>query len=113
MEQKKNALASVFNLVGGMSGLLSIALLIWKGGALMQKVDDHDRRILTIESNGSGALIAHDREDKTHHAAADTRLTRLEDGFMKMLENVAEIRSDTRSLNVKFDAMKEQLARKP
>lgn len=106
--ERKNILVSVFNLLGGMSGLLAIGLVVWKGGALAQTVIDHGRRLDSIESSGSVGLREHVKLDDERVKEMQVRISTSEAVAGKVTELVGEVRV----INVKLDALKEQLQKK-
>lgn len=106
MERTKSALERVFNYVSGLSGLLSIALLVWKGGFLWNTVfDSHERRITAIEQGGSRGLEVHVKQDDERVADLRSRTGRLEEAVLQF----SEIKKDVAVLNVKLDSLKDKL----
>lgn len=95
-----------FNFIGGLSGLLAIGLLVWKGGELKRQVDVNTVRISNIEAGGSPGLRAHEARDSAEQTEQDRRIADLERAFV----SVNEVRVQVGQLNVKVDALKEQAA---
>lgn len=106
MEQKKT-LAAIFNFIGGVSGLISIAIILLKGGMLLQKVDGHETRLNNIEATGSIGLREHVKMDDERVTDVRNRTARLEDAMMKLVD----LNADVKVLNAKVDSLKEQLSK--
>lgn len=113
MEQRKSAIVGLLNLLGGMGGLLSIVLIIWKGGALAQRVDDHSRRLDQIELGGSIGLREHVKMDdervsdiKQRQVDVTQRLAHQDETLTKL----TELFGDVKVINVKLDAINEKIA---
>lgn len=113
--ERTTKLSSLFNLVGGISGLISISLIIWQGGQLYQRVEDHGKRLDRIEVAGSGGLREHVKGDdervmdiRQRLVDQSTRLTHIEDVNTKLLELSGELKA----VNAKLDALKEQIKSK-
>jgi hypothetical protein len=96
---------AVMNMLGGMSGLLSIALIVWKGGVLYQHVDDHERRLAIMESGGSIGLREHVKQDDERVNELRLRVVHQEEVSASLLE----LKGDVKVLNVKMDSIKDQL----
>ena len=113
MDQK---LAPLFNFTGGLSGFLAIGLLIWKGGALVEKVDNHEARLSSIELLGSVGLREHSKMDdervgdiKQRQNEMSLRMNHQEESLSRLMEIVGDIKA----VNAKLDALKEQIKMKP
>lgn len=112
MEQKKNLAASVFNFLGGLSGLISIGLIIWKGGILVATVDNHGKRLDNIEMGGSIGLREHVKLDderindiKQRQVDQASRITHQEETVTRLMELYGEVKV----INTKLDALKETM----
>jgi hypothetical protein len=77
-ENRKSNLMAVLNAVGGISGILSIGLVIFSGGSLVEKVRGMDVRLNVLESGGTGNFRAHEARDDDRDAAQNVRLDKLE-----------------------------------
>ena len=95
------AIREVFNLIGGVSGLLSIGLLVFKGGAITQVVTEHERRIEWVERNGSASLGEHVKYDDERVKNLNERVIRVE-GYLAVLPAVQR---DVAVMDVKLDTL--------
>ncbi len=111
-ENHRDIAGKVFNFLGGLSGLLSIALIIWKGGVLWQMVADHDRRITNVEQRGSIGLIEHVKLDDERVGAIKSEQAQDREIRQRLLESVNSVVSDVKVINTKLDAIKEQINKK-
>jgi hypothetical protein len=100
-------LTEIFNFVGGISGLLSIGLLIFRGGALLQVVSDHDRRIIQMENGGSSLAREHIKLDDERVATLKDRTSKLE-AVMALIPNIER---DVAVMRVQIDALLKALER--
>lgn len=112
MDQKKNLAASVFTFLGGVSGLISIALIVWKGGAIVNTIEIHGRRLDTIEANGSIGLREHVKMDDER--VSDIRQRQIDQALRmthqeETLTRVLELFGEVKVINTKLDALKEQV----
>jgi len=58
--QKKNSIVKeAIGVFGNLSGMLSLAVLIWRGGAMAQVQQDHSRRLETIEKHSVMQITEH------------------------------------------------------
>ena len=110
--EPKALFASTFNFLGGISGLISIVIIIWKGGALNQKVESHETRIGNIEQTGSIGLREHVKGDDER--VADMRLRETDMALRithqeELTAKLTELFGDVKVINVKLDALKEQI----
>ena len=103
--EPKILFSSTFNFLGGVSGLLSLALIIWNGGTLWQMVHDHGRRIDSIEQSGSSGLREHVKEDTERVRDLQDRMKRQEEVSLR----VVELSGDVKVISVKLDALKEAM----
>ena len=76
--QSKFSIGQAFNAIGGVSGLLAISLVVWKGGAISQTVSDHDRRLAIVEVRGSQGLGEHVKYDDERVTNLNKRVDRTE-----------------------------------
>lgn len=109
MSLEKDFMARVFSFLGGLSGLLSIALIIWKGGVLWQMVGDHERRINVVETSGSRRLGEHEREDDQRVNDMRQRITHQEDIGARVMDGLADIRGDVKVIKATLDDMKAKM----
>ena len=106
---RANMVKEIFNLIGGLSGLLSIALLVFKGGVLLQTVDDHGRRISTMENGGSSLAREHIKLD-------DERVTNLKERTAKLeaiMSSIPNIERDVAVMRRDIDSIVKALDKKP
>lgn len=106
--EKRTFLTSAFNLVGGVSGLLSLGLLVWNGGNLWRQVQEHERRLGSIEVGGSNRLQVHEGLDnerindlRVSRDDSNRRMLKLEDAILAL----AEIRGDVKTINTRLDTL--------
>lgn len=106
--EKRTFLTSAFNLVGGVSGLLSLGLLVWNGGNLWRQVQEHERRLGSIEVGGSNRLQVHEGLDnerindlRVSRDDSNRRMLKLEDAILAL----AEIRGDVKTINTRLDML--------
>lgn len=98
MQERKTTVIGVFNAIGGLSGLLSISLLVWNGGKLVAKVDNHEERISRVETSGSVGLQKHEALDDQRVSDMRLRLNRLEDESVAIHNTLSDIRGDLREI---------------
>lgn len=91
-----------------MSGLLSIVLIIWKGGVLWQMVQTHETKINAMENGGSIGLREHVKLDDNRVQELQAEQARLRNVGDKVIELVGEVKL----INFKLDEMKKQLEAK-
>ena len=77
-ETKKMNFMAVLNAVGGVSGIMSIGLVIFSGGTLVEKVRGMDVRLQAVESSGTGSFKSHQTQDDERDAMQNIRLEKLE-----------------------------------
>ena len=111
-DNHRELLAKLFSFIGGLSGLLSIALIIWKGGVLWQMVVEHDRRIVSIENGGSMGLREHVKLDDERVGAMQRGITEQREAQNKLLSQVGDLATDVKVINAKLDSIKEQISNK-
>lgn len=93
--------ASTF--IGGLAGLVSIGLVVFYGGALVEKVRGLDNRLTEIEKYAAPITREHMRMDDQRDLALESRVTRLEE----MRTAIAEIKSQLSINTLKIDDIKE------
>lgn len=91
-----------------LTGLLTSSLVIFKGGALVQLVDQHENRIVSIESRGSPPIREHERLDDEREARTRSDIKRMED----IITRYADMGAKLDTLNLKFEMLREQLSQK-
>lgn len=96
--ERKPTIIGLFNAVGGLSGLLSISLLVWNGGKIVAKVDNHEDRINRVEVSGSVGLQKHEALDDQRVSDIRLRLNRLEDESVAIHNTLSDIRGDLREI---------------
>lgn len=114
MDKTRGLLKDVFHFAGNAAGLLSLLIVVFKGGALVsdiqhmnQRQEITDRRIDAMEQGGSAALREHTKMDDERVSDIRMRTQRLED----MLIRFSEVSADVKVLNTKVDSIKEQLSK--
>jgi hypothetical protein len=108
-KKRADMVKEIFNLIGGLSGLLSIALLVFKGGVLLQTVDDHDRRIGVMEQGGSSMAREHIKLDDERVTSLKERTAKLE----AIMSSIPNIERDVAVLRVQIEGLVKALDRKP
>lgn len=78
--------------------ILTVAFVVWRGGALANTIAEHDRRIGTLESTGSVVVQKHVEKDDEREKAFDLRMERLE----KIIERLPEMQSDIREIKTEI-----------
>lgn len=114
MERQKTLAQSVFSFLGGVSGLISIGLIVWKGGILWsvvethtEKLATHERRFESIESSGSMGLREHVKLDDVRVAELQAEQKNQREVSNKVIELVGEVKL----VNFKLDELKAQIMR--
>lgn len=113
IEGRKYTAAAILSLISNLSGLLSIALIIWKGGVLWQMVVEHERRLNGIEIGGSVGLREHVKLDDERvrelkeHQDLDQRVRE------RLLIEVGDLSADVKIINAKLDNISERINSKP
>lgn len=116
MEKPKSVIVGAFNFLGGLGGLISICLLVWRGGALVQTVNDHGRRIDNIELGGSIGLREHVKLDDERVAdikLQTARLTNITDKQTDALADIRVIKSTMDSMQRQLDSLLQARNRTP
>lgn len=103
--EKRYSVASMFNALGGISGLLSIGVVFWNGGKVVEKVENQevringqDQRINKIENDGSNGLKRHEGLDDQRVTDISARLRRCEDDGQAIRNNLSDIKGDLREI---------------
>lgn len=124
--ERKPTIIGLFNAIGGLSGLLSISMLFWQGGKLVEKVNGvaqscatlgievsahsshitrldteveaHGQRINKVEANGSPGLQKHEALDDQRVADIRQRINRVEDESIVIRGALTDIRGDLREI---------------
>lgn len=78
--------------------LITIATMIWYGGALANTVKDQGHRLETIESKGSAAVQTHIASDDERERAVEARISQLEKIVQTLPESLASLREDVREI---------------
>lgn len=112
--REKGMLMAAFNLLSNISGLLAIGLVVFNGGALVERVDNHEKRISHIEASGSPPIAEHiklddEREARTRADIVEIKTAAKQAASVK--DEVSAVRGELAVVNVKMDALKEQLSR--
>lgn len=87
--------------IGAITGLLALALVIFKGGMLVQTISDHDSRIKVVEQAGTLAAQMHIRVDDDRDKDMQARLSKME----SIMTTIIETRADVRVMSVKLDTL--------
>lgn len=96
--ERKYNIIGIFNMVGGVSGMLSIALLVWNGGKVVAMVENHEQRLEGIEVRGSSGLQRHEALDDQRVGDITSRLRRCEDDGAQIRATLADIKGDLREI---------------
>ena len=72
--------------------LITAGIVVWRGGALANMVESHERRVLEIELHGSPGLREHVKEDDERVKGLVARVDRAEDTMKLLGEMKADIR---------------------
>jgi hypothetical protein len=76
--EKRSVLQQVSQGVSTLSGVCSLALVIFYGGGLVKTVEGHEVRIEHLESIGSRTVTEHIKVDDTREAQTDKRVSTIE-----------------------------------
>lgn len=101
MNDRRQLLVSVSAAIGALAGLLSILCVVWYGGALAERIRDHDRRIGTLETGGSIPLQRHESKDDTRVLEFGRRM----DAQEAAIADLVKIKTDVAALNAKVDVL--------
>lgn len=91
--------------IGAITGLLALALVIFKGGMLVQTISDHDGRLKVVEQAGTLAAQMHIRVDDDRDKEIQTRIAKME----SVMTTIIETRADVRIMSIKIDTLAESL----
>jgi hypothetical protein len=83
-------------------GFISIGLVVFKGGALVHEVQNHENRILTIEARGSPPIAEHIKLDDERNSNVKERLSRVESAVIV----ISTLQVEIGRIEEKLDAMK-------
>lgn len=98
--------ADILNFVGGVSGMIALATLVFMGGALVEKMKALDIRVTAIESAGSSTLRSHVAADEKMDESINARLRMLEENILSL----HRIETKLETASTKLDMLKEQMA---
>lgn len=106
-EQTKVAVtfADILNFIGGVSGLIALATLVFMGGSIVEKIRSLDLRVTAIESAGSATLRTHIAADAQMDESINARLRMLEENIVSL----HRIETKLETASTKLDMMKEQM----
>lgn len=99
--------SSLFNLLGGVSGLLSICVVFWRGGAIEKQVDVTAKDVTEIRQTGSAGLREHVRMDDERVSDLARRMAQLED----YVKQAVDLKIEVRVLGSKLDNIAVRLER--
>lgn len=98
--------ADILNFVGGVSGMIALATLVFMGGALVEKMKALDIRVTAIESAGSSTLRSHVAADEKMDESINARLRMLEENILSL----HRIETKLETASTKLDMLKEQMS---
>lgn len=104
MNERKGTIIGLLNLCGGISGLLSIAALIFFGGGLVEKVRALEVRMTVVERDTGPVAREHIKLDELRDETTRDRLQSHEEA----IKAFSRIEADVREISVKLDALKER-----
>lgn len=90
--------------LGAATSVITLCIVIWKGGMLNERVDTDSKRIDRLEQQGSAGLQAHEGLDDQRIADIKERLAKAETGLLVMGQiraDVAEIKTSVEFLTGK------------
>lgn len=99
-------IADILNFVGGVSGLVALATLVFMGGSIVEKIRTLDIRVTAIENAGSSTLRSHIAADEKMDESINARLRMLEENILAL----HSIETKLESASTKLDMLKEQVA---
>jgi hypothetical protein len=101
--EKRSIVITFLNTIGGVSGLLSIAILVFWGGAWIEKVSAHEKwigeanriglvekvmandgRLTKVENSGTTDMQKHKAQDDDRDMMQNDRLEKLEAAISKL-----------------------------
>lgn len=85
-------ITALLNFVGGISGAIALATVIFYGGALIEKIHGLDARVAKIEGAGSDIVREHIKEDQAETKATLQRLAVVEEAVKKMSQIEGDVR---------------------
>lgn len=103
----KSVVSSVFNFLGGVSGLLSICVVFWRGGAIEKQVDVTAKDVTEIRQTGSAGLREHVKMDDERVMDLARRMGQLED----YVKQAVDLKIEVRVLGSKLDNIATRLER--
>lgn len=95
--------ALVFSVI---TGLLTSSLVIFKGGALVQLVEQHEQRINGIEQRGSPPIREHEKLDDEREARTRSDIKDMKDIVAKYSDMGAKLDA----VKLQLEMVREQLA---
>lgn len=98
-------IADILNFIGGVSGLIALATLVFMGGSIVEKIRTLDLRVTAIESAGSSTLRTHIAADEKMDESVNARLRMLEENIVSL----HRIETKLETASTKLDMLKEQL----
>ena len=90
--------------LSALCSVLTVAFVVWRGGALANTIAEHDRRIVNLENAGSATVQKHVALDDEREKATSERIARLE----KIIEALPEMRSDIREIKTEVKNLRKQ-----
>ena len=105
----RQILSALFNFVGGFAGLIACGLVVWRGGAIEEKVLANDRRLDRLEISGSPALAAHVQMDDMRVADIRGQLKTQAEQLTAAVDLKVEVRVLGTKMETRLDAVTERL----
>lgn len=98
----RTVLERVPSWLSAICSILTVAFVVWRGGALANTIAEHDRRIISLENAGSSVAQKHVSADDERDKAITERIARLE----KILEGLSDMQSDIREIKTEIKNLK-------
>jgi hypothetical protein len=102
-----NKFLSLMTGLGGVGGAIALALIIFKGGAVVKAVESLESWRHDVEIQGTQGFREHKGKDEAEVSELKRRMEKVEAAVMSL----SEMRGDVRLANSKLDILSEELRR--
>lgn len=102
--ERKRQFAAVFNALGGVSGMISIFLIVFYGGQMKRQIDINTVAIRDLQITGSVSLQTHVAADAKESVITADRISNISRLVEKLVEHNTELVQQVRQLTdiIKF-----------
>jgi hypothetical protein len=107
-ERSVGKVTGILSFIGGVSGFIAIATLVFYGGAMAEQVRVLNARVTTLEAMGSPPLREHVKQDSAEYQSLSERVTRLENIMITIPAELSRISTKLDLVKEKVDKLDKQ-----